>query len=531
MHTRTALLSYCVALAALLGACGLNPGKGRPTAASLGDLTPVTKRLLSGPDTLRIEIVELKGKRALVRILGSSDLFAGKVLPAKIVDARTGLFTTRYYEVKLRGRESAIFYSRGERNGMSWRYLGISHHANQLHLHDRASATERERLSAEGLASEHQKQHAAGQLAFTEYDRKWWLSSLKEDVNAALAALESECGYRPKSAIPWERIGDPLILQHGSKVIQHCTDTLRSIGDLCKDYLALERLPVREVFGTIKVVSCDPTQTLAVKFAEGTLSHGSSPEKEARVELRKVELRPQHSLGTRLSWAASAVCFQGDHQLILRAERGPRFDMPTLCYGKDGHYSCTGELLRYSTSHCRPFYDPRFAQQDNGRLRSKACIQVDWKGARCRLRCGGDKEKELKLATAPAAREIFEKAKFARTALGRIPHALARDARGTYYYVDRSAKRDIKDYRVFIGRRGKLARQKMVDVVDDSEGQVFETSRGKLRLIVGKGSGQWVERKRSRKLLLVPIKNNLPLIHRELGVYWGKRLNTPCDDF
>ena len=87
------------------------------------------------------------------------------------------------------------------------------------------------------------------------------------------------------------------------------------------------------------------------------------------------------------------------------------------------------------------------------------------------------------------------------------------------------------DFRVYIGRRGKLRMQAMVDVISDSEGEVFATKRGKLRLVVGKGEALWIRGRRQTRLTQVSVKENLPMIYQELGPYWGKPLYTPCDHF
>src|SRR5207249_945286 len=99
------------------------------------------------------------------------------------------------------------------------------------------------------------------------------------------------------------------------------------------------------------------------------------------------------------------------------------------------------------------------------------------------------------------------------TALDRPrPHALARDS---HYYVDRAREHS---YRVFVGPKGALKRQKMIDVVDDSQGQIFVTASGKLRLLISAEGAVWSAPNESRQLSRVPIDENLPMIFGDLGV-------------
>ncbi len=116
----------------------------------------------------------------------------------------------------------------------------------------------------------------------------------------------------------------------------------------------------------------------------------------------------------------------------------------------------------------------------------------------------------------------------------REPFVLARDERGVYYYVDRVMdEKGGKDYRVYIGRKGATRKTLLKDVVDDSEGLIFETSGGKLRLRIDQNNSQvqhvfWSKRKKRTELTILNPKENGELIFRELGVYDGVALGTVC---
>ncbi len=110
-------------------------------------------------------------------------------------------------------------------------------------------------------------------------------------------------------------------------------------------------------------------------------------------------------------------------------------------------------------------------------------------------------------------------------------YALARDEAGSYYYVDKLREpEDNKAFRLFVGPKGRMKQQKMINVVSDSEGDMFATKTGQLRLILNKNESLWVKGKEKTKLLLVPVEDNGAMIYSELGPYIGERLGTPCDD-
>jgi hypothetical protein len=83
---------------------------------------------------------------------------------------------------------------------------------------------------------------------------------------------------------------------------------------------------------------------------------------------------------------------------------------------------------------------------------------------------------------------------------------------------------------VFRGQKGAVKPQKMVNIVSDSEGEIFITNAGKLRFVLNKSEKTWVEGKRETKLIDLPIEDNHVLIYTDLGVYAGQPLGTPCDD-
>jgi hypothetical protein len=131
------------------------------------------------------------------------------------------------------------------------------------------------------------------------------------------------------------------------------------------------------------------------------------------------------------------------------------------------------------------------------------------------------------------ARAVLDKAQFLSSAILRVPHLLARDDHGVYYYVDRIAELyGGKGYRVFVGKKGALKQMPLVDVASDSAGDVFSTKSGDLRLVRNRKSDEetitWVRGGKRTDLVLLDTDDNLALIFKDLGIYGF--LGTLCDN-
>jgi hypothetical protein len=141
----------------------------------------------------------------------------------------------------------------------------------------------------------------------------------------------------------------------------------------------------------------------------------------------------------------------------------------------------------------------------------------------------GDRNTVFKPAADEPAKAILSTAVFKPPRWKRRAYALARDESGTYYYVDRARDDEVKDFRLWSGSRGQLKPLKMTNVVSDSEGDIFVTRSGELRLVLDKHESFWVKGKARSPLKLLPLEDNVRLIYVDLGVYAGEPLGTPCD--
>jgi len=170
----------------------------------------------------------------------------------------------------------------------------------------------------------------------------------------------------------------------------------------------------------------------------------------------------------------------------------------------------------------RSFWEPR--------------VDAPWKGSvgfrqgKYKLQCGS-RATELSPLPADEQAKMIERATFHGPLWKYEAYALVRDEKGTYYYVDRPREpENNKAFRLFAGPRGSLKPIKLTNVVSDSEGDIFVTPKGDLRLVLDRKRPVWVAAKKETELVKLPIEDNLILIYGDLGVYAGQRLGTPCDD-
>lgn len=172
----------------------------------------------------------------------------------------------------------------------------------------------------------------------------------------------------------------------------------------------------------------------------------------------------------------------------------------------------TGELTR-------GFWSPRV----NGKG------YVDKKAKRWTLRCGPRETPLIELGRQEADK-VIEAATFRKPLWKRTAHALARDDRGNYYFVDRFQDAfGGKGHRLFKGPKGAMKEMPMTNIVADSVGEIYSTKKGELRFVIEKQQSQWISGKKKTDLTQVPPGDNVELIYSELGVYLGP-LGTPCDD-
>jgi len=176
------------------------------------------------------------------------------------------------------------------------------------------------------------------------------------------------------------------------------------------------------------------------------------------------------------------------------------------------------------------FAEPRLTEGARG----EGSGYVGFDGKSYRVECG-QRKAAVTIVGAAEAKAMLSSAKFLRSPRKFRPYALARDDRGTYYYVDRGYHPEDKQrFRVFVGQKGQLKPQQMTSIVSDPSGDIFATKTGTLRLVLNKDPQElkWIHGKKPASLVRVSLDINTMIasIYNEFGVYVGERLGTPCDD-
>jgi len=192
------------------------------------------------------------------------------------------------------------------------------------------------------------------------------------------------------------------------------------------------------------------------------------------------------------------------------------------------------------------FFEPRFFARGKNTsfrgldMRSFASVDYDADKKTCSVSCG-ERKTDLQVMDAEAKKTLLLQAAPAPSPQQRLPHRLARDITGRYFYIDKGNTPETeKSFRLFVGPKGRMKLQKMTNVVADSEGEIFATKTGSLRYVTDrKLPPVWIENGKKTTLNAVPIEganesgepvNNYQLIYNELGMYLGQRLGNPCDD-
>jgi hypothetical protein len=147
--------------------------------------------------------------------------------------------------------------------------------------------------------------------------------------------------------------------------------------------------------------------------------------------------------------------------------------------------------------------------------------------------CRGKDDLGLTELSGDKAKAVLDKSAFLTSAIVRVPHLLARDDSGVYYYVDRYAKiYGGKGYRVYVGRKGALKQLPLTDVASDSAGDVFSTKSGDLRLVRNSENSKetmiWVKGEKRTELVFLDTDVNSAVIFKDLGLYTF--LGTLCDN-
>ncbi len=525
------------ALAMVLLACGGGP-KTEAKKAMKPPMDPAEAvagtRLFTGEDGIRAQVVELKGgEKAFIKVTGSRSEVEGKVLEHEIREDGRRLS----YITQIRGRDRyTLVRTKPLRGGKSqWKlYLGAKYPNGVKVSFDEEGSPN---VPGAKIYTEHYAQRGEGSLAkLQEFNRKDEEAEEEKELAEKAAFLAKKCKLQVKVAVKWDGISDDDLKKYS--ISSYCGNALDAMRDLCEDN-DMARAYLKQ---NIRKMECRLGGERSFKVAKGALAwsesfEGTNSRQFARKSLLEQDYKGK-TLQYQLALSETRVCGDSEEKrYIVLAPDGS--DNPGLFYGNGEtfHKAKTSKMLGpdwfYDPRHFNPRNNDGFRGHD---LRVWSSVEFDKKKGECAVTCG-TRTSKVKMMTGEAAMSVARDMNIEPDPLPFAPHALARDRRGTYYYVERGTKKGQERlFRLHVGKLGSLKLQKMRDIVSDSGGEIFSSRAGDLRLVIDrddeeKSKATWIAGKRPRRLKMISIHKNLDLIYNKLGIYTGKPLGNPCDDY
>jgi hypothetical protein len=506
--------------------------------SGLAQATVEGAKLYTGPEGMKVTLVRLSGEPSLLLyVQGSDSRYDGKALPATQADEGE---RTRYCS-QYAGRDACPFHAVNRYGTRTYTfYPGGNRPEVSLQWDEKGSAN----LKAEEVVQRYEAQKKDGTLSrFMAFDRPAEQASQEAALSEQVKEAQGKCGGTAFPVrVQWGSISDEVLKTYS--VASYCSAPLEALSRLCEFPSAREVLKAH-----VKDVTCAFGPEVGFSLESGTVrwtpsTAGSNLEEAARKGFEDAlggkeppqAGAPSWGRGTSLrelqALDRTSVCTDGKRYVAVQApgERAERLYAGTggtLVEVREAPWGVPGSM----------FLDPRFVNTTanpsfrGSDMRVFSSLEVDRAKQACELRCGTRKV-ALQLLGPDPAKALLLAAKVEANPQAYAPHALLRDDTGRYYFIDKGLRRDNeRSFRVFIGTKGKLAQQKLTNLVADSEGEVFSTKTGELRLVVDRADGStWIQSGKKRSLRSVPVHENLPLIYNELGIYQGMKLGTPCDE-
>lgn len=142
----------------------------------------------------------------------------------------------------------------------------------------------------------------------------------------------------------------------------------------------------------------------------------------------------------------------------------------------------------------------------------------------------GDKRIQFEKIPEGEAKQVLAATAVFKHRWRRHAHAMARDNRGNYYYVDRANEpRGNNDFRLYVGTKGSLGYQPVNDAIVDDATDLFIATSGRLELSRDKLTSVWWVGDERHELKRLNLYQQGPDIYKSLGVYGDEKLATACD--
>jgi hypothetical protein len=489
-------------------------------------------KVFSGQEGEQVAVIPLtpvEGKKFLLHVQGTGSELDGKVLPYEVWESGSELG----YSTELRGRSysTLVVRSRGERRSYSLNVPGRRDGISVTFDEARTKA-----LKADEVYALHQKQQADGTLTrLMAFDQKAERAQAEQALAESVKSLDAACGGSLTMTIDWATIPDELLKKYS--ISSYCESPLEAMRKLCETPEGKKAIQVQA-----KALTCRFGEALKLEVQAGKMTWTTAKDAANQEEFATKYLlenlesaRGQgEKLAERLRLEKIRVCEdgKGHYVAVMPHER----QTVQLAYGDGNRFvqvaSPPWVLSGYNFLEPR-FFNPTMNASFRGvDMRVYSEVELDEEKKTCAVRCGS-RTIPFTWVESEKAQALVQKAKFEPNPQKYVPYALLRDQQGRYYLVERGFQpSEERSFRVSIGPKGNLQPQKMTDIVSDSEGEIFSTKKGELRLVLDKAApSTWIENnKKKLELRSVPVSENLPLIYNELGVYSGARLGTPCDD-
>jgi hypothetical protein len=530
MRTRTQLLAVYL----FIGGVSLGSLFGAGCAGTQSADEAVTgSKVFQGPDGISVGLIELakdpaqpEGPDALIQVGGSASQIDSIPFDYKIVKVGKALT----YVTRFSGADFTAFKNEGGPTG-KWTLFLPENPAQGIEMTFSPEATKS--IVPGEIYTFYQELKTNGKLATRQnFDRP----SSEQRVSVGFVALtqpfQDKCGATPKAEIKFNGLDDgPL---RGTMVPALCAAPIAAMASLC------EKSPSAKAFllENVKQIHCAFAKaaepTLAI--AGGTLTWTVPTD---ATDLNEAATKAVGAVSAGDATLQALVALDGTY-MCLHEKTGKY-----LVFGPEGsnYYGISwGDGAQFTTAPIPAgvgagyFYDPRFFNEKskpdvNGvDLRIHSRIEINPAESKCNVVCGS-KRKKLALMAPADSQPMVSGAAFEKAPMVRIPVALATDAKGTHYLVDRAGEADkARDFALYIGTPGKMVKAALKSADADGDAEVLSTKAGKLRVTVGKTEASWTVGKKSTALTWVPVGDNLLMIFTTLGAYKDARFGNPCDD-
>lgn len=484
-----------------------SPATSAPVATEYDDLQPnpmLGPKVYTDGVGIVVELLPLKvpdgeTAQALLRITGVKSYIAGVTFRArrKVTD------TLDAWIIDLNGVDARIVQRTIANYHTGKPLLFVPRGRGRIQLQQDEAAGER--LDSVDLIADHKEHLSSGLLAkLAKFDRDYARSVTQGYNDRALKEFAEHCGKDVEVKVDWDSFQSPDDFRQSGI----CKDALRIMAGFCSDRLANKV----DIVAKVDVVDCKLSKEPAYGYSPGskTWKIHSTSSRFSVSDANRILASKTLNLGRTLLKSSQGlyVVLSAPHEEMQQifAGKGPKL------YRQHSKYRSSGRAIGLWGGTKRL----TLSRRDLGKWEIDCPKQV------IEFEEAGLAERDRVLASSTFEEPIWR----------RNEKVLARDTKGTYYYVD-EIRREFGGlgYRVFKGPRGRLKLTTMVDIIDDPKGQIFATTSGSLRLILGKDeapAARWLVGRRSEELENIDVWGSGKLIYQDLGIYAGEELGTIC---